>query len=251
MGMLVRVLVALSLLTIGSAAAAQPLPRTADGKPNLEGIWQAHNRAAYGLLHHVARFRMPAGASVVAGDEIPYQPWALEQQRKNFAERATADPLEQCYLPGVPRIMYMEFPFQIFQTGDHVAMTFEWSQVHRLIYTNGQATLHEGIESWMGNSRGRWEGDTLVVEVTDHNDRAWLDAAGNFHSAAGREHDRLRGHARGSERVHAAVDDPRAAASADGSRSPVRIPMPSGEGRRERRVRARRAHLVSRGAATR
>jgi hypothetical protein len=183
-GMLARALAALTLLAIGSAAAAQPLPRTADGKPNLQGIWQVHNRAAYGLLHHVARHRMPAGASVVDGEEIPYQPWALEQQRKNFAERAQLDPLEQCYLPGVPRIMYMEFPFQIFQTRDHVAMTFEWSQVYRLIYTNGQKTLHEGIESWMGNSRGRWEGDTLVVEVTDHNDRTWLDAAGNFHSNA-------------------------------------------------------------------
>jgi hypothetical protein len=80
--------------------------------------------------------------------------------------------------------MYMEFPFQIFQTNDHVAITFEWSQVYRLIYTNGQPTLHEGIESWMGNSRGHWEGDVLIVNVTDHNDRTWLDAAGNFHSDA-------------------------------------------------------------------
>jgi hypothetical protein len=82
----------------------------------------------------------------------------------------------------VPRIMYMEFPFQIFQTPDHIALTFEWSQVHRTIYTNG-APAPEGIDFWMGDSRGRWEGDTLVVDVKDHNDRTWFDMAGNFHSA--------------------------------------------------------------------
>lgn len=167
---------------VTATAAAQSLPRTADGKPDLQGIWQATSRAAYGLEYHAASHGMPAGPSVVVGGEIPYHPAARAQQRSNFADRATADPLNECYLPGVPRIMYMEHPFQIFQTPDHVAITFEWSQVYRLIYANGQATLHEGIESWMGNSRGRWDGDTLVVEVTDHNDRTWLDAAGNFHS---------------------------------------------------------------------
>ena len=74
-------------------------------------------------------------------------------------------------MPGVPRIMYMEWPFQIFQTRDHIAMTFEWSQVFRLIYTNGSKPS-EDLEFWMGDSRGRWEGDTLVVEVTNHDDRS-------------------------------------------------------------------------------
>jgi hypothetical protein len=177
-----RALLALSALALTAPAAAQTIPRAADGKPDLQGIWQAHNRAAYGLEYHDAKYSMPAGPSVVVGGEIPYLPAAREQQRRNFASRATADPLNSCYLPGVPRIMYMEHPFQIFQTAEHLAITFEWSQVYRLIYTAGQPTKHEGIESWMGNSRGRWEGDVLVVEVTDHNDRTWLDAAGNFHS---------------------------------------------------------------------
>jgi hypothetical protein len=164
------------------AAAAQPVPRTADGKPDLQGIWQVRNRASYDLRDHVARHGMPPGWGVVEGGEIPYQPWAAERQRENFMNRAAADPLNKCYLPGVPRIMYMEHPFQIFQTPEHVAMTFEWQQVFRLVYTTGTPQLHPGIESWMGHSRGRWEGDVLVVEVTDHNDRTWLDAAGNFHS---------------------------------------------------------------------
>jgi hypothetical protein len=181
--MLARGLLALALVGAASASA-QSIPRTADGKPNLQGIWQAHNRAAVDLRQHVARHGMPAGEGVVVGDEIPYQPWAEQRQRENFAARATADPLAQCFLPGVPRIMYLDFPFQIFQTSEHVAITFEWSQVYRLVYTGGQPTLHEGIESWMGNSRGRWDGDVLVVDVTDMNDRTWFDASGNFHSEA-------------------------------------------------------------------
>jgi hypothetical protein len=178
----VRSLLVLTL--VAGAASAQTLPRTAEGKPDLQGIWQVRNRASYDLQDHVARHGMPAGWGVVEGGEIPYQPWAAEQQVANFANRATADPLSQCYLPGVPRIMYMEFPFHIFQTREHVAITFEWSQVFRLIYTHGRPPLHPGIESWMGSSRGRWEGDVLVVEVTDHNDKTWFDAAGNFHSDA-------------------------------------------------------------------
>jgi len=167
-----------------AATAAAPLPRTADGRPNLQGIWQVRNRAAYNLLDHAARDRMPAGRSVVEGNQIPYQPWAAKQQRDNYANRTSADPLGKCYLPGVPRIMYLEYPFHIFQTSNHLAMTFEWSQVFRLIYTDGKPPLHPGIESWMGDSRGRWEGDTLVVEVTGQNGNTWFDMAGNFHSDA-------------------------------------------------------------------
>ena len=164
-------------------AQGSAIPRTPEGRPNFEGIWQAQSRAAYDVEDHVARHLMPAGRSVVDGGSIPYHPTALAKKRENFANRATADPLAECYMPGVPRIMYMEFPFQIFQTRDHVAMTFEWQQIYRLIYTNGSKPL-EGLTFWMGDSRGRWEGDTLVVEVGDHNDKTWFDMAGNFHSEA-------------------------------------------------------------------
>ncbi|HVY65539.1 MAG TPA: hypothetical protein VHH11_12030 [Gammaproteobacteria bacterium] len=206
--MLARVM--LVVLALGaSAVCAQTLPRTPSGKPDLQGIWRVQNRAAYDLRYHAARFEMPAGESVIDGGEIPYQPWAAEQQRKNFAGRATLDPFRSCYLPGVPRIMYLEFPFQIFQTNDHVAITFEWSQVYRLIYTNGQPTMHEGIESWMGNSRGHWEGDVLVVSVTDHNDRTWLDAAGNFHSDALKVTERFKLRDANTIDYEATIEDPK------------------------------------------
>ena len=176
---MIRRVFLLFVLTVGSLAAAQrgaapALPRTADGKPNLQGIWQVRSKAAADLLGE---------RGVVEGGEIPYRPEAAAKRRENFTNRKTADPLNSCFMPGVPRIMYVEYPYHIFQTRDHVAITFEWSQVYRLIYTNGKAGP-VGIESWMGDSRGRWEGDTLVVDVKSHNDRTWFDAAGNHHSDA-------------------------------------------------------------------
>ena len=105
------------------------MPRTADGKPNLQGIWRVENSAAANLLDHGASLNARPGRSVVEGGSIPYQPWAAAKRDENFANRATADPLANCYLPGVPRIMYLDYPFHIFQTRDAVAITFEWSQV--------------------------------------------------------------------------------------------------------------------------
>jgi hypothetical protein len=145
------------------------IPRTADGKPDLQGIWKAASGVAADLT------------KVAEGGAIPYQPAAAKKRAENFAARATGDPLSNCYMPGVPRIMYLDYPFHIFQTSGAVAVTFAWSQVFRVIHTNGTPPV-DGIEFWMGDSRGRWEGDTLVVSVTNHNDKTWFDAAGNFHS---------------------------------------------------------------------
>jgi len=175
---LLPVVLLCSVWTAFSASSAQrgaaALPRTADGKPDLQGIWQVRNKAAADLL---------AETGVVEGGAIPYKPEAAAKRRENLSKRATEDPLNSCFMPGTPRIMYLDHPYQIFQTKDHVAITFEWSQVYRLIYTNGRPG-HKGIESWMGDSRGRWEGDTLVVTVDGHKDTTWFDAAGNFHSDA-------------------------------------------------------------------
>src|SRR6202521_956771 len=118
-----------SAAQVQQAGGAGGAPRTEAGKPNLQGIWQVRNRAAYDLQDHAAKQGMPAGKGVVIGGEIPYQPWAAAKKVENFTNRQTADPLASCFMPGVPRIMYMEFPFQIFQTPEHIAMTFEWSSV--------------------------------------------------------------------------------------------------------------------------
>jgi hypothetical protein len=153
-----------------AAQTSRTIPRTPDGRPNLDGIWQVRNRASSDLRDHMSRYMMPAGLGVVEGGDIPYQPWAAAKKAENFANRTAADPLGKCYMAGVPRMMYLEWPFQILQTRDHIAMAFEWTQVYRLIYTNG--TPHDDrVRPWMGDSRGRWEGDTLVVETTNFTDK--------------------------------------------------------------------------------
>jgi hypothetical protein len=168
---------------ITSEAQVSPLPRTSEGTPNLQGIWQVLNTAAWDIQDHTARLGVPAGQSVVEGNELPYLPEALLKKQQNFENRATADPESKGYLPGVPRIMYMPFPFQIFQTRDQVSITFEYDRGVRTIYTNGTPHPEGTINWWMGDSRGRWEGNTLVVDVKHFTDQTWFDRAGNFHSA--------------------------------------------------------------------
>jgi hypothetical protein len=177
-------LLSLSLIPSAAQPRAAPAytgPRTADGKPNLNGIWQVLGTAHWDLEPHSAQEGVPAGQGVVEGGEIPYQPWAAAKKKENYENRMTLDPLHKCFLPGVPRITYVPFPFQIAQTPKHVVITYEYAHAVRIIYTDGSP--HPGpLDFWMGDSRGRWEGDTLVVDVTHFNDRTWFDMAGNFHS---------------------------------------------------------------------
>lgn len=159
-------------------------PRTADGKPDLNGVWQALTTASWDLLDHSAQKGVPAGQGVVEGGEIPYLPEAAKKRAENYEKRATLDPLHKCYLPGVPRITYLPFPFEITQTPAMVGISYEYIHASRIIYTDGRTHPEGLIDFWMGDSRGRWEGDTLVVDVTNFNGETWLDQAGNFHSNA-------------------------------------------------------------------
>src|SRR5262245_50423929 len=172
---------AVPLAPVAAGQTINALPRTSDGKPDLSGVWQAVTTANWNIQSHGADKDVPAGLGVVDGDEIPYQTSALATKRMNFANRATADPETKCFLPGVPRITYMPFPCQIFQPRNHVSITYEYVHAGRRIFMN---TPHpEGSIQWyMGDSRGHWEGDTLVVDVRDFTDKTWFDRAGNFHS---------------------------------------------------------------------
>ena len=181
-----------SILVCGAllSTAAIPLPgqtarRTLDGKPDLNGIWQALNTAAWDIQDHTGQLGMPPGQGVVEGNAIPYQPWALAKKKENFAQRATADQTEaNCFLPGVPRATYMPFPFQIAQTPKAIAIVYEFAHAVRNIPMDGSPHPDGLPDAWMGDSRGRWDGDTLVVDVNSFNDQTWFDHAGNFHSDA-------------------------------------------------------------------
>ena len=182
------------LITLTSAVAqaqTYKAPRTADGKPDLNGIWQAVNTANWDIQDHPAKmgpvvalgaaFSVPPGQGVVEGNEIPYLPEALAKKKENAAKWLTSDPEIKCYLPGVPRATYMPYPFQIFQTPDHIFIAYEFANANRTIDINGKQTSSP-IDTWMGWSTGHWEGDTLVVDVNSFNDQTWFDRAGNFHS---------------------------------------------------------------------
>jgi hypothetical protein len=164
------------------ANAAEKIPRLASGKPDFSGIWQTTSAADYDLEPHSARRATPPGAGVVEGNVIPYLPKALEQKRKNFAARETADPRLKCWTLGTPRGIYYPEPFQILQRPRDLTIAFQFGQSVRTIHTNG--TLHPvevDSEFFMGDSRGHWEDDTLVVDVNHFNEETWLDRAGNFH----------------------------------------------------------------------
>jgi hypothetical protein len=172
-----------------AADAAQPtpskIPRTADGKPDLSGIWQTTSAADYDLEPHQTRKDAPPGVGVVEGGEIPYTPEALEKKKQNFAARGNEDPRLKCWTLGTPRGIYYPEPFQLFQRPQDLTVYFEFGDSVRTIHTDG--TLHPvdtDHEFWMGDSRGHWEGDTLVVDVRDFNDLTWLSRAGDFHDEA-------------------------------------------------------------------
>lgn len=174
-------------------------PRTADGKPNISGIWQALNEANWNLLSHPAQpgpyprllgawGAEPPSLGFVDGDQIPYLPAAVARKDENYRTRMMTDPFNRslgdpelkCYLPGVPRATYMPYPFQILQTGTDIMFVYQYDNAVRII-NMGKPTKAE-IDSWMGLSNGRWDGETLVVDVTGLNGEAWLDRAGNYTS---------------------------------------------------------------------
>jgi hypothetical protein len=199
---------AILLLGGGSTAgqtegAAYQAPRLAGtDHPDLNGIWQNLTTANWDIEDHSAEpgpfpallgawGAQPAGQSIVEGGELPYRPEALEKRNANYAQRMAVDPFNlhtvgdpeaKCYAPGVPRAMYLPYPFQIVQMPNKILMVFGYSNISRFI----QLENHEEapIDFWMGWSNGHWEGDTLVVDVTGFNGLTWLDRAGNFTSSA-------------------------------------------------------------------
>jgi hypothetical protein len=203
-----RQLVTVAALVIGATASAQTakIPRLPDGKPNLNGIWQSLNSANFDLEPHAARAAMamvpgqfvpvpapavvalgatgsvPAGLGVVEGGTIPYTAEGLAQKKKNQEAWLTQDPEISCYMPGVPRANYMPYPFQIFQSKDYTFIAYEYAGATRNVYMKDPGP--PPADSWMGQSVGKWEGDTLVVKVNGFNDRTWFDRSGNYHTDA-------------------------------------------------------------------
>jgi len=171
-------------------AQANRMPRTADGKPNFTGIWQAMNMANWDIQAHESKagpvvslgaaFAIQGGPGVVEGNEIPYTPAAAKKKAENAANWMALDPEVKCYMPGIPRATYQPFPFQIVQSTNNIIMAYEFASASRVIRMNSKE--ESPAPAWMGWSIGHWDGDTLVIEVTDNDERTWFDRAGNHHS---------------------------------------------------------------------
>ena len=189
--------------SVTGQARTAGIPRV-NGKPDLNGLWQTINTANWDIQAHSAKPALamrpgpvvpvpakevlafgavgsvPSGLGVVDGNDLPYLPEALKKKEENQANWLTRDPEIKCYLPGVPRATYMPFPFQIFQGQGSFFISYEYAGAVRNVYLKDPGPAP--IDSWMGQSVGRWEGDTFVIEVSGFNDQSWFDRAGNHHT---------------------------------------------------------------------
>jgi hypothetical protein len=220
-------LVPLSSLTGQTRAPAVP---RVNGKPDLNGLWQAVNTANWDIQAHSARPALamrpgpvvpvparevlafgavgaiPGGLGVVDGDELPYKPEALKKKQENQDNWLSRDPEIKCYLPGVPRATYMPFPFQIVQSDRAFFISYEFAGAVRNVYLKDPGPPQ--VDSWMGQSVGRWDGDTFVVDVTGFNDQSWFDRAGNHHSASMKVTERYTMTDADHIQYEATIDDP-------------------------------------------
>jgi hypothetical protein len=237
-GATVATAISLALAQTPGDTTAQPAPRpsrTADDKPNFSGIWQANNEAHWDLQAHAARPGMimqqgvyeyeyarvpaapvlalgaaagvPGSIGVVDGDgQIPYKPEAAAIKQANGENWVDRDPELKCYLPGIPRAMYMPYPFQIVQSTNKIQLAYTFANAARTIHLDKVEGPPD--DTYMGHSVGRWEGDTLVVDVTNFNGKNWLDRAGNFHGAGLKLTERFTPITPDAFRYEATIDDP-------------------------------------------
>ena len=169
----------------GGSAAAKPVPR-ANGKPDLSGIWVA--TGALLLFEGEDAFAAAQAADKAAGrtpppaEPPPYKPDADAKRQYYLARRGIDDPMGRCLLTGVPRIQYRPLPFEIVQLPNRTIILYEIHHAFRIIPTDGTPHPSDVEPSYLGDSVGRWEGDTFVVDVTDFNTNTWLSTVGTIHS---------------------------------------------------------------------
>jgi hypothetical protein len=172
--------------SVGQAAGSRPIPRAADGKPDLSGVWIT---GALALLIGEEEARAIQRADAASGraappprEPPPYKPAAEAKRQEYLARRGIDDPMARCFLSGVPRITTRPLPFQIVQMPGQVIILYEAHHAFRIIPTDGRPHPDDLEPSFLGDSVARWEGDTLVVDVIAFNEKTWLAGVGTIHS---------------------------------------------------------------------
>ena len=204
-------------------------PRTASGQPDLNGFWQALNTAHWDLEPHTAApgpmlqlgaaYAVPPGQGVVVDGPIPYRPDALAKKKQYAANALREDAEVKCYLPGVPRVMYMPYPVQIVQSDSTILMMSEFASAQRTIYVGGKSS--PPADTWMGWSNAQWESDTLVIDSRGFMGATisaldpegaiqvrFLDRAGNYHTDGLRVVERIRRIGPDHLSYQATIEDP-------------------------------------------
>jgi hypothetical protein len=159
--------------------------RTADGQPDFQGFWRGPAYGTESIEEHPKTDDDDGGKSLIVDPpdgKIPYQPWAKTLQQENRSKYI--EPNVPCFPSGVPRSMYVPTQIEILQSPGNVLILFERAHTYRIIPTMSRPPVGSQINMWMGDSRGRWDGNTLVVAVANQSAKTWFDQAGNFHSPA-------------------------------------------------------------------
>jgi hypothetical protein len=213
----------LALTTVAVNAPAQTTksasepPRLADGKPDFNGIWEVRSKVDANLETRVN------GKSVIVDPpdgRIPYKPAELAKKKQNDKNKATEDPVGKCQMPGVPRLAYVPYPFQIVESASQPVIVFLSQYVHTVRNINMGGEHLDGLDLWLGDSRGHWDGDTLVIDVADFNDSTWFDASGSHHSDALHVVERFTRTGPATLNYEATIEDPKALTK------PFKISMP-------------------------
>lgn len=184
-------------------------PRTRDGRPDMQGFWRGLASGTENIEQHPKTLDDAGGDSLIVDPpdgKVPYQPWAMNRPKEH--REKYVEPNVPCFLSGVPRSMYVPTQIEIRQSPEYVVMLFERAHAYRIIPLDGRPHVGEHITLWQGDSRGRWEGATLVVDVRNQNAKPWLDQAGNFYSDAARVVERFTLIDRDTIHYQATIEDP-------------------------------------------
>jgi hypothetical protein len=205
---------------LGPAGAEAQVPRGADGKPDLTGVWQpssarpgkweeANNGLGVGGTGKDPSAPPSLGSQQVITEPAPYQPWAAARVLESFNKRGIDDPAALCLPPGVPRLVLVSlFPIEIVQTPTRIVFMYEYMNVFRSIPIGGPHSP-DVVPTYLGDSAGRWEGNTLVVDVIGFNDKTWLTGTGTFHSDALHVVERYTRVSKDRIDYEATIDDPK------------------------------------------
>jgi hypothetical protein len=184
--------IAATALTFSAQAQPQAAQAQPSAQPSISGVWFMRGNM------------VPA---IVPQQDAPMLPWAVEKQK---ASKQEIDPELHCFPPGIPRIWVLPAPFEIILLPDRVLIYHEFQHLVRQIHLARSSHPVDLIPTWMGDSIGKWEGDTLVIDTAGFNDKTRLDVAGLPHSDALHVIERIRLASKDELQVDVTIDDPQA-----------------------------------------